>query len=130
MRLRRNQLCPRFTTLSSAAAEKRSRERNGRARWASGALKIRIIPGDTGNSALTVRCGSSSTRRSLHRMASAHSARKGSPTMVTLCPTMSIPEEWEEPGETIIRRTFRQFTGGATGRRGRAGNERRTRVSG
>jgi hypothetical protein len=40
--------------------------------------------------------------------------------MATLCPTISILEEWEERGEMIIRKTFRLSTGGATGKRDRA----------
>lgn len=37
-----------------------------------------------------------------------------------LCPTTSIPAEWEERGETIILKTFRQSAGGAMGKRDRA----------
>jgi hypothetical protein len=47
-----------------------------------------------------------------------------------IVPDHISPAAWAERGETIIRRTFRLSTGGATGKRDRAGNERRTRVSG
>ena len=119
MRLRRNQLCPihRPTLLRKRGNPKR---KSASAGWAFGASKILIIPGDTGNSDPTVKCGSYSTGRSLHRMASALSARKRSATMATSCPTISIPEEWEGHGETIIRITFRRSIGGAMGKRDRA----------
>ena len=120
MRLRRNQLCPLHRSLSSAEAEKQFRERNGRARWEFGALKTRIIPGDTGNFGPTAKCGSSSTGRSPSRMDSAPSARRGSPSTATWCPTTSIPAAWAERGGTIIRTTSRLSTGGATEKRGRA----------
>src|SRR6266702_1273291 len=44
---------------------------------------------------------------------------KDSPTTPTSCPTTSIPAAWEERGGTIIRKTSRLFTGGATGKRDR-----------
>ena len=41
----------------------KSQEKSASARWAFGASKICIIPGDTGNSARTAKCGNSSTGR-------------------------------------------------------------------
>ena len=53
-------------------------------------------------------------------MASALSARKDSPTTATWYLTTFIPAVWEEHGETTILTTFRQPTGGVTGKRDRA----------
>ena len=119
MRLRRNQLCP-FTAPSSAVEERQSQEKNASARWAFGASKTRIIPGDTGNSAPTAKCGNSSTGRLPPNVASAHFVTNRSMIMATSYPTISIPAAWAGHGETTTRRTFRQFTGGATGKRDRA----------
>ena len=99
---------------------RQSQKKNASARSEFGALNIRIIPGDTGNSDPTAKCGSSSTGRSPSRMDSALSARRGSPSTATWCPTTSIPVVWEVRGETIIRKTFKLSTGGATGKRDRA----------
>jgi len=73
---------------------RQSQKKNASARSEFGALKIRIIPGDTGNSDPTAKCGSSSTGRSPSRMDSALSARRGSPSTATWCPTTSIPVVW------------------------------------
>jgi hypothetical protein len=40
--------------------------------------------------------------------------------MATLCPTILVPEAWEERGETTIQITFRRSTGGAMGKRDQA----------
>jgi len=45
---------------------------------------------------------------------------KSSPTIATSCPTISIPVEWAEHGETITRLTFKLSIGGVTGKRDRA----------
>jgi hypothetical protein len=53
-----------------------SQEKSASARWAFGASKTRIIPGDTGNSARTAKCGNFSTGRLSPRRAYAPSAMK------------------------------------------------------
>jgi hypothetical protein len=46
-------------------------------------------------------------------------AKRDLPITVTSYPTTSALAEWEERGETIIRKTFRPSTGGATEKRDR-----------
>ena len=48
------------------------------------------------------------------------SAWKSSPTIATSCRITDIPKEWEERGETIIRTTSKQRTGGAMKKRDQA----------
>ena len=80
-------------------------------------LQIRTTREDTGNCGRRLKCGNCSTGKSGNRLESAQSARKNSPTTTTLFPTTEIQREWAERGETIIRTTFKQRTGGATEKR-------------
>ena len=113
----------RFTVLSSAAAGRRSRERSVSARWECVESMISSTLEDTGRSARMRKCESSWIKKSLPKTASARSAKKSSPTIPTSYPTISIPVAWEERGETTILRTFRRSTGGAMGKRDRAGGD-------
>ena len=122
MRLRRNQLCPLHRSLFCCGRETISREKRKRQ------MGVRRVddfqhPRGSGRSARMRKCESSWIKKSLPKTASARSAKKSSPTIPTSYPTISIPVAWEERGETTILRTFRRSTGGAMGKRDRAGGD-------
>jgi hypothetical protein len=77
-------------------------------------LRIHIIQGDTGNCDHRARCANFSTGRYANRVEYAQSATKSSPTITTWFRIIEIRKEWVERGETIIRTTFKQHTGGVT----------------
>jgi hypothetical protein len=60
-------------------------------------------------------------RKIVEQSRSAPSARKPSPTTTTSFQIISIPEVWEDHGETIILTISRRFIGGARERRHQAG---------
>ncbi len=59
-------------------------------------------------------------RKIVDQKGNAHSVMDSSPITATWYPTTSIPGAWTELGETIILKTSRLSTGGATGKRDRA----------
>ena len=98
---------------------RRSQKKNASARWEFGALKTPSPPG------YRELRSNGEMRKLLDRKIAeqnglAPSARRGSPTTATWCPTTSIPAAWGEHGGTTIRTTSRLSTGGATGKRVRA----------
>ena len=59
-------------------------------------------------------------RKIVEQAGNAPSARKSSLITTTSCPTIEIPREWEEHGETTIQTISKQCIGGATRRKGHA----------
>jgi hypothetical protein len=106
----------RFTVRCSAAVASR-RGKNADFSLVFSASKIHTTQGGIANSGREQRCGSCSTEKSLSKTENVQSATMNLPTVATSCRTTSSRKEWEEPGETTIRRTFKQPIGGAIQKR-------------
>ena len=116
MRLRRNQLCPIHRSLFCCGREAIPREKRQRQ------MGVRRIEDPHHPRGYRELRSNGEMRKLLDRKIVAQNGKcalckDSSRTTATSYPTTSIPAAWEEHGETTIRRTFRQSTGGATGKR-------------
>ena len=123
MKLCRNHCCPIHRSVSCCGrepAQKGTRVRR------LGVQRIEELPHPRGYRELRSKA---EMRKLLNsklssRIDNVRSVRSRSPTTTTSCPTTLIREGWAGRGETTIRRTFRQCTGGVTARRDPRGNLR------
>ncbi len=119
MRLRRNQLCPIHRSLFCCGREAIPREKRQRQ------MGVRRIEDPHHPRGYRELRSNGEMRKLLDRKIATQNGfcalcKERFTNYGDIVPDHISPVVWEERGGTITRRTFRQFTGGATGRRDQA----------
>ena len=120
MRLRTNEPCPIYSSLSCCGRELLPKPKLAR-------LGVQRIEDPHRNCDHRPRCASCSTARSANKLVYAQSATKSFAIITTSSPTIGIRKEWAEGGGTIIRTTSKPHIGGVTKIVAEHGHELRNR---